>query len=324
MDKKVSVIIPLYNQKQYIAEAIESVLAQTHSNIQIVVVNDGSTDEPFSVLEKYLDKIALINQQNKGLAAARNTGIRNCDGEFVQFLDADDFLHKDKIRLQLEYIGAKDNVVSYCEIAQYYEDSQKAYLRYIGEVKDIFSHLYNVWYPYPVPIHSLLFKKSLFERCGLFDEGLKAAEDKYLLSKLAVSGVNFEYLPFIGGVRRRHNCNMNIDRLHIINNLIKYYQRLNRELKDSYFLKRFGYTGRQMMCANLTCLYGAWIADGTSKDRLMSIKKSLRQAGIDYEVGPIPLGIKRFKGARFFLASYLKRWWKKSSFIRRLLPLEYI
>ena len=102
---KVSIIIPLYNQKQFIADAIESALAQTFNNIEIIVVNDGSTDCPDEVLDMYKDKVKLVYQENKGLAATRNRGLLESAGEYVQFLDADDILFHDKIERQIAIIN---------------------------------------------------------------------------------------------------------------------------------------------------------------------------------------------------------------------------
>ncbi|MBA7608924.1 Undecaprenyl-phosphate 4-deoxy-4-formamido-L-arabinose transferase [subsurface metagenome] len=304
---KVSVIIPLYNQKQYVGEAIESILNQTYPNIEIIVVNDGSTDNPFSVLEKYKKNIILINQENKGLAAARNTGLKNCSGEYIQFLDADDFLHKNKIKLQLEFSEIQDNTVSYCEIARYYDDSKHISSRNVGEIEDIFLQYYNFWNLYPTPIHSLLFKKEIFKKFGLFDEELKANEDRHYLSKLAVAGIVFKYFPFIGGFYRLHELSLNTKRLHIIENTIRYYQKLNKELGDNYFIEKIGFTGYQMMCANLTYVYLGEVARGMRRKELKRIRKLLRKEGIKFDAEPIPSHIKKFKLERMFLDSYLRR-----------------
>lgn len=308
MRPPVSLVIPLYNQKQYVGEAIESALNQTYQNLEIIVVDDGSTDDPFSVLKKYEKNIVLISQENKGLAGARNTGIRRSSGEYIQFLDADDFLHKDKIKLLLEFSVVGDNVVSYCEIAQYDHYSQRPYLSYVGEIKDMFSHLYNFWHPYPLPIHSLLIKKEIFKEFGLFDEELKACEDRYFLCKLAAAGVTFKYFPFIGGSRRLHKSNMHRNRLHIIENAIRYYRKLNRELGEHYFIEKFGYTGYQLMCANLTYIYITSIGEGTRRKELKKIRKLLKEENIKFDAEPIPLGFNKFKLKRFFLAFYLRRW----------------
>lgn len=310
---KVSVIIPLYNQKQFIGDAINSVLNQTYSSTEIIVVNDGSTDNPFSTLEKYKGSITIINQKNKGLAGARNAGIKYSSGEYIQFLDADDFLNKDKIKLQLEFSKIQEAILSYCEIAQYDNDSNHSYLGYIGEVEDMFSCLYNFWQPYPLPVHSLLVKREIFKKFGLFDEELKACEDRYFLSRIAAAGIKFNYFPFIGGFRRIHKCNMNKDRLHIIENTIKYYKKINRELGENFFIEKYGFTGYQMMCANLTYTYGLDIAKGIEKADLKKISNLLKNENINFDAEPIPLGFKKYKLRRFFFNAYLRRWWKKLS-----------
>lgn len=86
----ISIIIPNYNQGQYILEAIESALNQTYDNFEVIVVNDGSTDNSLEIARKY--PVKIINQTNKGLASARNTGIMNSKGDYLLFLDADDIL----------------------------------------------------------------------------------------------------------------------------------------------------------------------------------------------------------------------------------------
>ncbi len=320
--EKVSIIIPLYNQKNYVTQAIESGLNQTYPNIEIIVVNDGSLDNPFFVLRNYEGRVTILNQKNKGLASARNAGIKRASGDYVQFLDADDLLHKDKIRLQLGFSNLDDNAVSYCEVTQHNQHLQHLYLRYIGEVQDMFSHLYNFWHPYPLPIHSLLFNKEIFTKFGFFDEELYANEDRHYLSRLALSGVIFDYFPFTGGVRRRHSGNMNNNKFHMIENTIKYYQKINNRLSDSFFIEKFGFSGYQMMCANLTYLYASQIASGLSKKELSKVKRLLREKKLRFNTGPIPLGVTRFKSERFFLASCVKRWWKKTDFIRGILPCQ--
>jgi glycosyltransferase involved in cell wall biosynthesis len=91
MTPKVTIIIPTYNCDRYIAEAIESVLKQTYTQYEIIVIDDGSTDNTRQVLEPYIEKIHYIYQENQGVAIARNHGIQEASGEFIAFLDADDF-----------------------------------------------------------------------------------------------------------------------------------------------------------------------------------------------------------------------------------------
>lgn len=92
---RVSVIIPLYNKQEYIARAIESVLVQDYNDFEVIVVNDGSTDDSFSRAAKYRDRITLLSQKNTGVSTARNNGIKLATGEFFFPLDADDWVEKD-------------------------------------------------------------------------------------------------------------------------------------------------------------------------------------------------------------------------------------
>jgi glycosyltransferase involved in cell wall biosynthesis len=103
MTQLVSIIIPAYNAAEWIDETIRSCLVQSWSNIEVLAVDDGSTDETCRVVESIADsRVRLVRQRNAGACAARNRGIRESRGDFIQFLDADDLLHPEKIRIQME------------------------------------------------------------------------------------------------------------------------------------------------------------------------------------------------------------------------------
>ena len=108
---KVSVLIPLYNSENNIVETIQSVLNQTYTNIEVIVVNDGSTDESLnriSLIED--DRLIVVDQENKGASAARNTAFDHSTGELIQYLDADDLLEEHKIEKQIElFLEANDS-----------------------------------------------------------------------------------------------------------------------------------------------------------------------------------------------------------------------
>ncbi|MEE8059328.1 MAG: glycosyltransferase [Pseudomonadales bacterium] len=111
----VSVVVPLYNTQRYIAECIDSVLAQSFADFELIVVNDGSTDGSTKIVQSYADKrMRLVNQENRGLAGARNTGTREARGTYIAFLDADDYWHPDKLALHVSHLDDSPNVgVSY-------------------------------------------------------------------------------------------------------------------------------------------------------------------------------------------------------------------
>ena len=97
----VSTVIPAHNYGRYVGEAIDSVLAQTYSPVEVVVVDDGSTDDTRARLAPYASMIRYLHQEKGGLSAARNTGIRQANGEWIALLDADDLWHPEKLELQL-------------------------------------------------------------------------------------------------------------------------------------------------------------------------------------------------------------------------------
>jgi len=106
----VTVVIPTYNSGRFVADAIESVLHQTHAPTQIIVVNDGSTDDTNQRLIPFGDRITVINQANQGAAPARNAALRMATGEFIAFLDADDVFHPRKLELQLAVLRRRPEI----------------------------------------------------------------------------------------------------------------------------------------------------------------------------------------------------------------------
>jgi glycosyltransferase involved in cell wall biosynthesis len=107
----VSIVIPVYNSEKYLAACIDSAINQTWSNSEIIVIDDGSTDNSLKVAQNYAahPKVKIIRQKNKGASAARNTGLKEAKGDYIQFLDADDLLSPDKIEGQLQSLNESTN-----------------------------------------------------------------------------------------------------------------------------------------------------------------------------------------------------------------------
>ena len=100
----ISVIVPIYNTQNYLVKCIESILYQTYTNMEIILVNDGSTDNSMAVCEEYAakdDRIRIISQQNQGIIAAKKAGIRICQGNYVMFVDSDDWIEKDMLQAMM-------------------------------------------------------------------------------------------------------------------------------------------------------------------------------------------------------------------------------
>src|SRR5215472_1117351 len=101
MPPLISVIVTTYNQSVYIAQTLHSVFEQTYEPFEVIVVNDGSTDDTEERIQPFKDQLTYVFQANQGVAGSRNTGVRNARGEFLAFLDGDDVWEKDKLSLQV-------------------------------------------------------------------------------------------------------------------------------------------------------------------------------------------------------------------------------
>jgi len=122
-DPLVSVVIPVYNGERFVAQAIESVLAQTWPNIEVIAVNDGSTDGSAEVLARYEGRVAVVEQDNCGVAAARNAGIRRARGEFIAFLDQDDWWRTEKLSRQVPVMLNNTRVGLVHTAVDHYDDA---------------------------------------------------------------------------------------------------------------------------------------------------------------------------------------------------------
>ncbi len=121
----VSIIIPVYNAEKYLAETISSALDQTWPNKEIIIVDDGSTDQSLKIAQSFNNKIIhLYRQENKGASAARNKGLLAAKGDYVQFLDADDLLMSDKISTQVAQLNSITDAVSICPVI-HFNDNDK-------------------------------------------------------------------------------------------------------------------------------------------------------------------------------------------------------
>ena len=113
----ISVIVPVYNVEKYVGRCLTSIINQSYTNLEIIVVNDGSTDNSLSVCEAYAAKdnrIKLITQENRGLSGARNTGLRHYTGEYVTFVDSDDWIHRSMIEFLYNVLMRYDSEMSLC------------------------------------------------------------------------------------------------------------------------------------------------------------------------------------------------------------------
>ena len=190
---KVSVIIPVYNVEDYLGMCLDSVCNQTLKDIEIICIDDGSTDKSPEILKKYAEKdsrVKIITQKNSGQAVSRNIGIKKAQGEYIAFVDSDDFINKEMF--EKLYIKAKDNNldVSMCKIATYNnhtgEVKDNLWYYMLGVFrdfkKDVFNHRDTREFTCEIAVtpYNKIYKKSLLDDNNiLFPEGLIFEDEKF-------------------------------------------------------------------------------------------------------------------------------------------------
>ena len=207
---RVSVIIPTYNRSKLLRVAIESVLAQTYPNIEIIVVDDGSTDDTAEVVAQYVGRVTYLRQANQDVAAARNTGIRAASGEYLTFLDDDDLIMPTKIERQVQVLASRPKVgLVHCRF--YYADKDGNYLYKAGLLPEgkvlprlVCSNF--VWVGAP------LIRRRCFDQVGLFDEEIPSVTaDWDMWLRIAQAGYRFACVQEVLGAYRIQRDSMMSD-----------------------------------------------------------------------------------------------------------------
>ncbi len=201
----ISCIVPVYNGEPYLAEALDSIRQQTYRRLEIIVVDDGSTDGTAQVISGYGQQVRGLRQSHSGPGAARNLGLREAGGTLIAFLDADDLWHPQKLARQLACFASRPGLAM------------------------CMTHLQNFWIPglekaaqrfrdhrfaKPLPGYApqtLLVRRSLFETVGYFDPALQPADDLDWFLRAAEQGTEMELLPEVLVYRRVHRENVSME-----------------------------------------------------------------------------------------------------------------
>jgi glycosyltransferase involved in cell wall biosynthesis len=199
----VSVVIPAFNAAPFIEETLESVIRQSAVTSEIIVVNDGSTDNTCELVSRYGARVRLINQSNCGVSAARNLGVSHSTGEWIAFLDADDLWSASKLSRQLEVVNGRENV-----------DVVHSWYRFIGDCNAI-PEPPSEWTCNQYTTRAMLVNTMLpscimvrRSRCVPFRQWADVAADKVFVSDLLLYGARFHFLNEPLTLYRKHNAAM--------------------------------------------------------------------------------------------------------------------
>lgn len=257
---KISVIIPCYNQAQYLDECLQSVYSQTYDNWECIIINDGSLDLTEETAVKWLEKdkrFKYFHKENGGLSSARNFGLNNALGDYIQFLDADDCLNSDKFTKSLQKIkdhSAQNIVVSHFKM---FKDDVHDDLTSYGLLnQDVLTYneiLYGWDFKFNIPVHSGFFSSSLFNDFR-FPENLKAKEDWVMWLTFFQKNIAVFFIDEILAYYRNHNKSMTKNFDFMLANTIKTLEYLEEIIPKNDYKSFLLYNiGKRMTdCENLT------------------------------------------------------------------------
>jgi glycosyltransferase involved in cell wall biosynthesis len=306
----VSVVIPCYKQAAYLPCAIDSALAQTHSPVEIIVVNDGSPDDTENVALGYGDKIVYVHRPNGGLPAARNTGIAKARGRYLKFLDADDHLHPEQVAWQVAAMGGRDDRVSLTAVRLYRDGAPHEFLDHTPTATALLPDLFRDidW----GGIHGFLFPTALARAAGGFDESLRFAEDWDFLTRLGLLGPTLTADPRVGCYYRQRAGSMSADRVGMATTRARIFVGLHDKLRAAGRADWFGLDLLTAEQAAYQALVGRRVSDKAVLDpllqRIFELQKRVGfgQYGWRFRLMARCLGYARAERVRAFVVRALK------------------
>lgn len=239
MNELVSIIIPVYNSEKYLKECLYSIKMQTYPNIEILVVDDGSSDKSKYIVESFFhdNRFKYIYQQNLGVSAARNTGLRACNGQYVMFIDADDFIEKNYVEKYLIAIN-KEN----CDIVVGgYHSEKNNILNYQSTSSDTKTFIDNCVYGTGGVVWAKIYRREVLKNI-FFDETISMREDMYFNFNICGNIENVGYINDYGYNYRISNNSLsskkNIDINSIaVKKILNFLNTLKCDKALSHFFK---------------------------------------------------------------------------------------
>ena len=201
-EPKVSIIIPVYNGEDYVEKAIDSALKQTYKNIEIIVINDGSTDNTDEICKRYQDKIRYYKKENGGVSTVLNMAIEKMDGEYFSWLSHDDYYYPNKIEENIKEIEENTIIISdYGLIDENGHCYNKVVLSHeVVELHNEFALLKGF-----VNGITMLIPKKAFDDCGMFDVNLRCTQDYEMWFRMMKHGYKFKHIPKVLACTRIHS-----------------------------------------------------------------------------------------------------------------------
>jgi glycosyltransferase involved in cell wall biosynthesis len=222
MEPLVSIIIPLYNSAEYITETVQSAISQTWKNIEVIIVDDGSSDDSLRIAKTLAsDQVKVFHQVNKGASSARNLGLKYAKGDYIQYLDADDLLSPDKIEMQLQSLAGTKNQIAVCPTVYFYNwenpleqkpvTRELAYLYTTSHTLDFLLNLYGInGNGSMVTIHSWLTPRTIIDNIGSWNEALSVDDDGEYFCRVVLKATKIVFADNVYNYYRKYKNGNNL------------------------------------------------------------------------------------------------------------------
>jgi len=254
--KLVSIVSPVYNSAEFLHETIQSVLDQTYQNWELILVDDGSTDESARVIDEYVkddNRISYYYKENGGQASARNVGIQKAKGEYISFLDSDDILLKNKLEDQLQELAEFQPDFLYGAGYFYYPDREEKLEKYdwiYGHMTGMeFFHI--LYHSCSVNTNTVIVKKSLLDEVGFFNENelMRGLEDWDLWMRIAKKVKKVYGSPARNVYYRIHEGGIHLQNVRMKRGKAVIFEQYDndKDISRQVRLKEYRYTYRELM-----------------------------------------------------------------------------
>lgn len=282
--KKVSIIVPVYNAERFIEIGIKSVLEQTYKNIELVLVDDGSTDSSLTILKKYqkkyIDIIKVFHKENSGVGDTRNFGVDKCTGDYITFMDADDYLNNDYIEVMIKSVENNDILIS--GYNQVDEDHKLIFSRHIKPVPSAKYRQMVIW--------AKLYKKQFIIKNNIKFNELKIGEDISFSLDSYIATNKVKCINYVGynnvsnqySVTKNSEIKKDINITYLISVLInkcnnKKFVNNNKKELQFFFMKLFvNYLYDKARVYDYNLLYDFYL------ENMNNIKKFFKKNNIKY------------------------------------------
>ena len=284
--KLISVIVPIYNAEAYLDRCIQSIISQTYANFELILVNDGSTDNSYEICQYIANKdkrVTVVNQTNNGASSARNRGIEMAKGEWITFIDADDYIEKNYLEFLYKNIDDENCLIiqGLKQVNGTGEEIKKIEFEYSihcgGEVQKAFDDKEIFEYGYTV---AKLYNREIIDKHGIrFNEQISYSEDmlfmlEYILrcnNITFIKGANYNYVTATSSLSQRYN---KFDSEFL---LFTEYTRLNQAIADKFSFSQTYKSQRYGALILMRSIYSLYKTEGHNRKARTEIIKRIRK-----------------------------------------------